>query len=209
MSRLHRRDAFTLLELCIAIGIVAVLAVMTFSIAKQMAQKSANVRCISNLRTVGNVVLQYAQDHNNDLIPWLTYVGPNQGSHWLYWLWESEYLPRESYDNLKNGVMTCPARGVAGSYDAYKMHYGMNAFPGFDNQITVGSPFHKLTKVQRPSRTFLLADANNLFYISPSVPQSYIYPHDEHANAVFMDGHVETIGKPILPPTESESWPWY
>src|SRR5215510_9495186 len=58
-SRSIRRAAFTLVELLVVIGIIAIL------IALRSARASANrTACLSNLRQVGAAVHAYANDHD-------------------------------------------------------------------------------------------------------------------------------------------------
>lgn len=60
---MKRREGFTLLELMIVIGIIAMLAAMflpTFARARQQAQRAV---CMSNIRQVTQALTAYATDH--------------------------------------------------------------------------------------------------------------------------------------------------
>lgn len=63
-----RRQAFTLVELLVVIGIIGVLVSLLLP-SLQRARESANkTKCMSNLRSVGQAQLMYAQD-NNGFVP--------------------------------------------------------------------------------------------------------------------------------------------
>lgn len=62
-----RPSAFTLLELLLAVSIIAVLAVLAFQVAKAAHEKASFTICTSNLRQIGAGLAMYAADNNGDL----------------------------------------------------------------------------------------------------------------------------------------------
>lgn len=203
------KRGFTLMELLIVISIIAILAIIAITSFKKTRESAATVKCMSNMRQVAGLIRNFAADNNNDLIPYLTYAPPNLGSTWLYWLWATEYLPRESYDGLWNGIMTCPARKEPGVYTSEKMQFGMNSYPGFDNKILIGGAFFKMSKVERPSQTALLADSNNWYSLLPENLNTVAFPHNGYNNVIFFDGHGEMTKGPWKAPTPGASYPFY
>lgn len=63
-----KRSGFTLVELLIVIGIIALLAALLFPVFLSARAKARQAACISNLRQIGVAVFLYAQD-SDDMFP--------------------------------------------------------------------------------------------------------------------------------------------
>lgn len=61
----HRAAAFTLLELLMVIGIIAVLATMMFPATQNTMEYARNARCLANLRQIGLAAILSTQDRDN------------------------------------------------------------------------------------------------------------------------------------------------
>jgi prepilin-type N-terminal cleavage/methylation domain-containing protein len=66
-SSMRRRQAFTLVELLIVIGIIALLVAILLPTVAQVRQSSKRVACASNLRQIGVALIQYYHDCNHRL----------------------------------------------------------------------------------------------------------------------------------------------
>lgn len=64
---LTRRDGFTLTELLVVIGIIAVLAGLLFPLTRHFSRKTGAIQCVSNLKEIGVGVTLYASDHGGTL----------------------------------------------------------------------------------------------------------------------------------------------
>jgi len=62
-----RRLAFTLVELLVVIGIIAVLAAILFPVFAQARGKARQISCLSNMRQLGMGLDMYATDHDETL----------------------------------------------------------------------------------------------------------------------------------------------
>jgi prepilin-type processing-associated H-X9-DG protein len=67
--RRARTSAFTLVELLVVIGIIALLIAILLPALQSARQAASHVRCQSNLRQIGMAVQLYAS-RNKDVVPW-------------------------------------------------------------------------------------------------------------------------------------------
>ena len=66
---MRRRNAFTLVELLVVIGIIAILVALLLPALNRARAHAVNVQCLSNLRQIGQVSLQYAVENKGWLPP--------------------------------------------------------------------------------------------------------------------------------------------
>src|SRR3954466_15891220 len=59
------RRAFTLVELLIAISLIAVLVALGVPATERLVHKGRATHCLSNLRNLGGALQLYLNDHNN------------------------------------------------------------------------------------------------------------------------------------------------
>jgi len=63
-----RRRAFTLVELLVVIGIIAVLIALLFPVFSRAREQANRTKCLANLRTIGQSMFVYA-NNNHDRLP--------------------------------------------------------------------------------------------------------------------------------------------
>src|SRR6185503_4545309 len=68
MKRPARAYGFTLVELLIVIGVIAVLAALMFPALSRAKEKAKRIRCLSNLKQISNALYLFVND--NDALPW-------------------------------------------------------------------------------------------------------------------------------------------
>src|SRR5687767_12028807 len=68
-SRTHpRRRGFTLVELLVVIGIIALLIALLSPVCSKAREAANRTKCLSNLRTIGQAMFVYA-NNNRDRLP--------------------------------------------------------------------------------------------------------------------------------------------
>jgi prepilin-type N-terminal cleavage/methylation domain-containing protein/prepilin-type processing-associated H-X9-DG protein len=64
-----KRSAFTLIELLVVIAIIALLAAIAIPVYGNVMEKGSTAKCLANLRQVGQGVMIYLQDNDDDFFP--------------------------------------------------------------------------------------------------------------------------------------------
>src|SRR5262245_57444332 len=81
----RRRKAFTLIELLVVIAIIAILAAILFPVFAQARERARNASCVSNLKQIGTAAMMYAQDYDEQFLPFGVYTGRPSPGTFVYW----------------------------------------------------------------------------------------------------------------------------
>jgi prepilin-type N-terminal cleavage/methylation domain-containing protein/prepilin-type processing-associated H-X9-DG protein len=107
---MHRRKGFTLIELLVVIAIIAILAAILFPVFAQVREKARSTSCLSNQRQIANAVLLYAQDNDEQIVPWLSKKASNtQPRAERLWTYRLQPYLKSGGDFPAAGVMACPS----------------------------------------------------------------------------------------------------
>ena len=194
---LRGRAAFSLVELLVAIGIIAVLLALLLPLLGAARESARRAACLGNLRQIGLALGAYADD-NRGFLPYSGNYGEVHAEDWFWW------QPTRARDCGRHGigpylrlspfhpaVMRCPSddtsyRPVTHTPEKYHFSYVMNwliASGGPDrgrygtNVDVDGPATNKLARVRRASVKVLayeeeaqtIDDATGVTWVPPGV----------------------------------------
>ena len=191
----RRPGGFTLVELLVVIAIIATLAAVIAPLGRGMLARSRTVNCSRNLRQIGLATMMYAGDNNMNL-PVSSHQRSKGGKSWT--------LSLQPYAS-ENLTDKC-------AEDANKSRSYTYVLNDFLTPNPAGAPqlnYSILAKIDRPQATFLFAEAAADYtnadhfhfskYYGGTIPpevfasQIGVGTHEQKANYLFADGHVETL----------------
>lgn len=219
---MHRKHAFTLVELLVIIAIIVVLAALLLPVSSNAKSRAQRASCVNNLRQI-NLGVRIYSDESSDAAPQLANGQP-------VWFRYRELL--QSYMGLKNPpslrdkVFACPAdtfyykltpqfnmqyvpKGAYTESNGLYSSYGFNGGNAATNVSWVagvetlpGISGRKLSTIKHPARTVLVAEGTAFGPYSwhqprpaKTQPDGTLLPFFNDARNVvsFVDGHVSYI----------------
>lgn len=186
-------SAFTLIEMLIAIAVVAVLAMLLMPLTQNIREKASETQCVSNLRLLGQVTLLYAQD-NEGKMPYIAASSSIPGSVDRHW--RRQFLPYLGMEitaaSVRDTPFICPPHR-----ELIESKNGIGGIPNYGMNIYLENL--PLADIEVPARTLLATEAK-LIGASPSeqlnesgiksaVPGGKV--HRGGQNILYVDGHIE------------------
>ena len=207
-SSLRRQCAFTLVELLVVVGIIAILVSIMMPALARARNQAMKVNCMSQMRQIGQAVIMYAQNHKGWLAgPYgLTYPG---GPHDTYgpetgWLWLTNCLQDKR-------VWLCPVDQRRDRELKYSYTYNcrMAVYVGQEEHATptIIPPPHmrRITTFRQPDRCLTYAEENignsggykinDVYFIYVDVTDDR---HLGKSVVGYLDGHAGEIPPKIM-----------
>lgn len=123
-----RNNAFTLVELLVVIGIIAVLMSLLMPSLNKARAQAKQVQCESNMRSIGQAMLVYANDNNGQMFPY------DRGAGYVHSIPDNPNNPNTPWPIyvLKPGLwnsplLVCPADPLGADPSEYEHSYLVNA----------------------------------------------------------------------------------
>jgi|GEM_PF-2550034 len=214
--RTQRRRGFTLVEVLIVVAIIAILSALAMPAFKTTIESGRKVKCLSNLKQLGQATLAYNADHEQFLPPFA--VNFSAGGMTFWYLEIRPYLGASNthgfvmepgFPKGKNlPVFYCPSVSAKSAHP--HTHYGANAnlFANPSSRLPDESPQTKTLRVPAPSKMVMYTET--IDPTNPSLESSWQLPanwakntpnqwfphrHGETVNMVFCDAHAENVSR--------------
>lgn len=217
-GRLRLASAFTLVELLVVIGIIAVLIGILFPVFHKARQQALSVMCQSNIRQICHACLMYGNE-NRGLVPnpYESVARPWPGSAIQpldrgKYSWEIGTIwPYVSSSvDIRRRLFNCPSdvdpRPSADNFLTLDPRHPRNFSYCFNGYMAIGPPPLRFTQIRHPWRKLMILElqAPNFPEGSVSCAGGGVTPgsnvicllttrHQKLANVGFFDGHVESM----------------
>jgi prepilin-type N-terminal cleavage/methylation domain-containing protein len=173
---MSKRKAFTLVELLVVIGIIAVLIAILLPALSKAKEQANRVKCAANLKQFGIAFQLYTTD-NKGRFP--ACGAERRPEDWIYWEngrnINQGAIVKYFGKTFTKGVYICPSDDVEshpGGVNAYKYSYTLNYnFSGYPflgpyekitiNGVVVESKPCKLSNVKQPATKIMMIDESN------------------------------------------------
>lgn len=208
-KRIGPLRAFSLIELMVVIGIIAILAGLLLPVLASAKKKARSIACVNKVRQWGLAMAMYT-DENQGKYPYKGTPGHpiNGGPNKVAWYNSAApFVGADSLTNLyrakrwpipgKGGMFMCP--GVTNRMIRRMPTANVPFFAYGLNGRLVSDNLRAITKdaLMRPVQTIVFTD--NIEWRVPYVTgRHFLARHNMKCNVAFGDGHVSTVKSNLL-----------
>jgi prepilin-type N-terminal cleavage/methylation domain-containing protein/prepilin-type processing-associated H-X9-DG protein len=212
-AHLFRRSrGFTLVELLVVIGIIALLIAILLPALNRAREAAAGVQCLSNMRQVALTLTMYTNEHNG-AVPMASGSFAGDGHHATDNEVPAWYVHFRNDLGFAPSALFCPNGENGRRWDANNNTFvGIDRNPrnwwGIDYAIngryarrndqwaSAGNPavFGRIGNLRRAAEIFSFACASSEFLGGWPPGNGVVFRHnrDQFTNLVFFDGHAES-----------------
>jgi prepilin-type processing-associated H-X9-DG protein/prepilin-type N-terminal cleavage/methylation domain-containing protein len=165
-------SAFTLLELLVVIGIIALLISILLPALGRAREAANQTKCLSNLRNLGSAFMAYVND-NKGTFPASAVAGSTLTYDFIYWdqarfpqIATAGIAPYLNITPTNYAIMLCPSddptyrfRGGSNPYPfSYTMNWMTTSFSVANDVMPNGKFYPKITDVPHTSQTIMILE---------------------------------------------------
>jgi len=215
----RKPKAFTLVELLVVVAIIAVLVAMLMPAFWRVREAAVSVKCMANLRQLGLGMQQYLVENRGKLATGGYQTSGNGISWYTFYTGDPDkaFYPIKSFVPSNKGndsVINCPKSmkpGIRRIYGIFSPHHA--PYEPFSVEVKgtawmTSIDYFVTSKIENKSDMMLVADTINNWGNTPDSGSpswttgsatggyqnsGYVFlAHNNHANGLFFDFHVET-----------------